>query len=150
MEQPSVKRQTLTVDAVFGIMRNSFQRLVKDEPSTELLARTAEAHVLGDAVLLSALFDNLLRWTMRGTKKLMAQAHVTDRFVDIAIHNPDITPSDEELQDTFHPAVDKIPMLVAKQIIREHDIYCGNPGLRLFAMQDEGGGYAIHFTLLKK
>ncbi len=148
--KPSFKRQTLSVDNVFGIMRNSFQRIVKDEPSMELDVQTAEAHVLGDAVLLSALFDNLLRWTMKGTKKLTAQARVTNRFVDIAIHNPDITPSEQELQDIFHPAVDKIPMLVAKQIIREHDIYCGNPGLRLYALTDEGGGYAIHFTLLKK
>ncbi len=149
LEKPSFKRQTLSVDNVFGIMRNSFQRIAREAPDLQLDTNSAEASVLGDAVLLSALFDNVLKWTARGTNHLTATAQVTEHFVDFSIHNPDVSPTEQELHDTFHPAKEKIPMLIAKQIVREHDIYSGNPGLRLYALRHQSG-YAIHFTLLKK
>ncbi len=150
LDKPSFKRQTLSVDALFELAQGSFQRITKREGKDMALKTEAtDADVMGDKVLLAVLFDNLFTKATQEAKQLSVCAKDVDNFVDIAIHNPDFCPTEQELDDMFSPSAGSIPMLIAKQIIREHDIYCGHPGLRLYAERQDGG-YTIHFTLQKK
>ncbi len=151
LDKPSFKRQSLFVGELFARMRTSFQRAVRRHRAVEMTLNEFDAvvDVQGDSVLLDVLFDNLFKSLPQGVRRIVVSASIVGDFVDFAIHTPDVCPTESELHDMFHPAEGCIPLLVAKQIVREHDIHCGNPGLRLYAERQDAG-YTIHFTLLRK
>ncbi len=150
IEKPSFKRQTHSVDTVMSIFETAHQRLVKKGVTDAALeVERTDASVLCDAVMIAHLSDNLLKWATMGAKRICVSATEVGKFVDISVHIPDAAKTEEELHNIFEPASGHTTLLIAKQIIREHDMYSGTPGLRLFA-KPENDGYAIHFTLLKK
>ena len=119
--------------------------------------RTADTPVTADAALLQILLDELLDYEVAATLTgdaaspdvpvLTLTATPADRFVRLTIENPALTLSPEELHDLFMPHRGGIPLLVVKQIIREHDTFMGHPGCRVQADALTSGGHAIWFTL---
>lgn len=78
---------------------------------------------------------------------LSVRASEEDGFVRFTIRDHARDLSDEEINSLFFPEAGRISYLVAKQIIREHDIYTNHPGCRLVARRAEDGGYEVFFTL---
>jgi len=149
VEQPGFKRQILDMNVIHSIAQKSIVRLQqKYELTYEITKQSLSANVLGDTILLESLFDNIFKYMSRKAHKLIISADDRGSVVDVSIQDPDTFPSEQEIHDMFYPSIERIPLLIAKQVIREHDTYCGNPGLRLFADKSDSG-YAIHFTLLK-
>ncbi|MCD8285402.1 MAG: DUF5113 domain-containing protein, partial [Prevotellaceae bacterium] len=149
LEQPTFKRQGISVRRLFGIMAETHDRLRKRGITAEMDLQEIDAAVVGDETLLALFFDNVLRQMAEGAQTLNVRARELGRFVELTVLNPSASPTEQELVELFSPTTGRVEMLVAKQIIREHDTYSGNPGLRLFARRQDGG-YIIGFTLLKK
>ncbi len=110
--------------------------------------RLAGHSVMADPILLDVFMGNIREWMH--VKDTPLEAREVDSFVEFSLRDPDTNLSDEELRELFTPATDRIPLLVAKQILRDHDAYLGHPGLRLYATAPPQGGYEIRFTLPKK
>ena len=53
----------------------------------------------------------------------------------------------DQLHNFFMPHRGGIPLLVVKQIIREHDTFMGHPGCRVMAEATADGGHTVWFTL---
>ncbi|MCD7720696.1 MAG: DUF5112 domain-containing protein [Prevotellaceae bacterium] len=149
LEQPTFKRQGISLHVLFDIIKGSQSRLRKRGVTAEMDLQEIDAAVVGDETLLALFFDNVLRQMAEGAQTLSVRARELGRFVEVTVLNPSASPTEQELGELFSPTTGRVEMLVAKQIIREHDIYSGNPGLRLFAKRQDSG-YIIGFTLLKK
>lgn len=150
LEQPGFRRQTLAADDMadaFGRSVSSVQR--RCGKPLDAKAQASGPFVLGDIVLLETLLDQLIDYMSRRATRLLFACREQDRFVDFSLQDPDHLLSEEEMHNLFYPSEESIPLLVAKQIVREHDTYSGNPGLRLYATA-EAEGYAIHFTLQRQ
>ncbi|MCD8266414.1 MAG: DUF5113 domain-containing protein, partial [Prevotellaceae bacterium] len=149
LEQPTFKRQGISVHRLFSIMTESLNRLRKRGITAEIDLREIDATVVGDETLLALFFENVLSLLAKSMRCVSVNAQEFGRFVEVTVFNPSVSPSEQDLSELFAPTTGRVEMLVAKQIIREHDTYSGNPGLRLFAKRQDGG-YIIGFTLLKK
>ena len=110
----------------------------------------------GDPDLLQMLVEMLLEAEISLTKgqgsgtlehlPLQLTATIDGTFARFTLSNPFLTLTPEALQELFMPHEQAIPLLVAKQIIREHDTFLGHPGCRIAAEAlDEG--HALWFTL---
>lgn len=110
----------------------------------------------GDPDLLQMLIEMLLEAEISLTKgqgsgtlehlPLQLTAAIDGSFARFTLSNPFLTLTPEALQELFMPHEQAIPLLVAKQIIREHDTFLGHPGCRIAAEAlDEG--HALWFTL---
>ena len=106
-------------------------------------AEPTEAIVLGDRMLLQLLFDQLFS-AIQGEAVLSASGQ--DGMVTIRCQVGGEVLSDEQLTALFTPMTDRLPCLVVRQILRQHDAACGHPGLRLNA-ERTADGYAILLTL---
>jgi len=102
-----------------------------------------------DAELVRQLIDELFEYELgtcsEGTLSLGGA--VDGRFVRLPLANPAVTLTADELHNLFMPHEGGIPLLVVKQIIREHDTFMGHPGCRAMAVALPGGGHAIWITL---
>ncbi len=104
------------------------------------------------AMLLDALFEaELSMWAQyghpfSGTKPITLTISKDGLFSRITLTNTAIKLTDEQLHDLFTPHPGGIPLLICKQIIREHDTFMGHPGCRINA-EAIGEGHMIWFTL---
>ena len=104
------------------------------------------------AYLLSELFDEELKLTASLIPLPTApvafhfKGSIDNRFIRCTLTNPKVALSDAELNDFFMPHEGAIPLLIGKQIIREHDTFMGHPGCRINA-ERVGKGHAVWFTL---
>ncbi|MCD8302264.1 MAG: DUF5112 domain-containing protein [Prevotellaceae bacterium] len=150
LAQPAFKRQYVALDGLLAEFESEFHHAMqKEKQSVELYVETEKVQIACDPVLLSYCLMSIARWMMGKAHSICLSLRITERFVEISLHCPEVSLSDEQLADLFSPAPDRISLLVAKQIVREHDIYNGNPGLRLYAIREDQG-YAIKFTMVKK
>ncbi len=94
------------------------------------------------------------------TFTLSLSAKLDERFIRITLVNPYVPLSQSQLHNLFMPHPGGIPLLIVKQIIREHDTFMGHPGCRIMAEPSppeteeqpsgntlQGTGHAIWFTL---
>ncbi len=144
--QPGFKREQIAAASITDNMGRALQRQGISMKSVETEAPLA---VLGDTILL----DFLCQQMAEGLKTLGAshcRMHVeeAEAFALFALTVEDVMQTDEQLAQMFNPSADRLPFYVVRQIVREHDNYSGNRGLRLLAMPTEGG-FQIVFTLLK-
>lgn len=82
--------------------------------------------------------DKALMLTLNGS--------TDNRFMRLTLTNPYVRLSDTALHDFFMPHEGSIPLLICKQIIREHDAFLGHPGCRIQA-DGVGEGHCTWFTL---
>lgn len=121
----------------------------------ELLCRdlTAGASFTADVDLIQVLLDELLDYEASliappsSSSVLTLTGTVDARFVCFSLENPNSTLSSEELHNFFMPHHGGIPLLIARQVIREHDTFMGHPGCRIFAAPLPSGGHSITFSL---
>ena len=138
---------------------NSKRRNCNFEATLTLEDATDGSLVMGDAdliaYLLSELFDYELSLISNHLQKnkaivkaitLTLKGTIDNRFVRFTLTNPIVSLSDAEVHDFFMPHEGAIPLLIAKQIIREHDTFMGHPGCRINA-ERVGEGHAVWFTL---
>ena len=127
-----------------------------DSPAFEYLLK-------GDPDLLYFLIDNIIDGTLSGVKKQSEErggaeepvlncsinVEQDNNFIRFTLANHSVTLSDETLHDLFSPDINRIPYLLCKQIIREHDTFLGHPGCRINAESLSEGGYKIWWTIVK-
>ncbi len=112
---------------------------------------TGDSTFLGDADLIQLLLQQLITYEresyeLTGPHPLTLFATTDSGFVRIGIANPAVALSDEELHHLFMSHVAPTSLLIARQIIREHDSLMGHPGCRIEASAFDGG-HALWFTL---
>ena len=110
---------------------------------------TEGALITADPELVRLLLDELVEYELSNSapEKLSLSGVQDERFVRFTLTNADATLSAELLHNLFMPHRGGIPLLVVKQIIREHDTFMGHPGCRIQAEATPNGGHAIWFTL---
>ena len=99
-----------------------------------------------DRNLIRILVDNILTANQKEITQLKVSYVPDDKVVSIYFTFTGIRRSEEELNDLFSPSKDNFAYYIVRQIIREHDVHYGHPGLRLDASQTDAG-FTIHFTL---
>lgn len=122
-----------------------------DCPATLTLEDNTDGQlVMGDrdliAFLLSELLDYELRLTGGGDATFTFSASPDNRFMRFTFTNPAVPLNDTEVNDFFMPHEGAIPLLIGKQVIREHDTFLGHPGCRINA-ERVGEGHSVWFTL---
>lgn len=152
--QPGFKRQGVPIYKVGEMLEAALR------PGGWLAAggeRTAgtEAQVIADPVLLEFFCRQLvqglgdLRCLVPASCSVRSSQTSSGRFVLFELDVRGMRLDDEQIAGMFTPSVQGLPLYVARQVIREHDTYSGNPGLRLLA-QPTDDGYRVLFTLQKK
>ena len=115
--------------------------------------QTQDALITADPDLICLLLDELLEYelgsitTTEQAQTLTLRGSVDERFVRIALNNPAVSLTADQLHNFFMPHRGGIPLLVVKQIIREHDTFMGHPGCRVMAEATADGGHTVWFTL---
>lgn len=151
VSRPGFRRQRVDVAAAVGHIASEIGRIAKRSAMDVEFVVSQNLpdgiFVLADETLLDMLAEQLFRGMLHEGARISFSVAGDDRFVRFTLHDSSRRPSDEELANLFYPSSGLIPMLVAKQILREHDTYANHPGCRLVA-QSCGDGYEIYFTLL--
>jgi signal transduction histidine kinase len=116
------------------------------------ISKCAETlYVNGDNELLHLLLESIVKSSLRESApgQLTLSTGIDGRFVYFVFHDSRSLYDQNELKELFSPDISRIPFLLCKQIIRDHDEYLGHPGCRILAESDDKGGYTIKFTVLK-
>lgn len=123
---------------------------------------THDKLITADPDLVQVLLDELLDYELALTASQQPTSSETStelpatltltgsddaRFVRFTFENPVVSLTDEQLHNLFMPHRGGIPLLVVKQIIREHDTFMGHPGCRVQADALPAKGHVIWFTL---
>lgn len=114
-----------------------------------------EALVMADSVLMEFFCQQLVQglagrhYLAPSSCRVCTSHSPSGSFVLFELNVSGTRLDDEQISRMFMPSVQGLPLYVARQIIREHDTYSGNPGLRLLA-QSTDDGYRVVFTLSKK
>ena len=152
LEQNNFRRRPLLVDDLLTAFEAGFQKLVSRSHSDIVF----ECHwprglrVVGDAQLLHKLLDILAQEFLPQASRLVLDVcEVRDAMVEFSVSVSGLSLSPEELDNMFAPSSSRIPFLIARQIVREHDAYCGYPGLRLYAVWSDDESFSLRFNVLK-
>ena len=136
----------------FRRVRTTVADIVASLPSSIITGLTVEDSTDGavffcDADLVEILLTQLIAYECEQTPPMLTlRATVEGRFVRFAIENTAKALSAETMHQLFMPHVAPVCLLVAKQIIREHDTFMGHPGCRI-AAEVMGSGHCLWFTL---
>lgn len=160
-EAMNFKRRTISLETLLQPLAQRFQRIAQRHAIDASLTVSVVEQGLqlrGDSdllmMLMEALFEAELSMTGahgvgEGQAITMTLKVCTDgQFVRLSLENPAVNLSDDALNDLFMPHQGGIPLLIAKQIIREHDTFLGHPGCRINA-ERAGEGHRLFFTLPK-
>ena len=158
-EALNFRRHRLSFNDLTSSLPSRFQSKLRsyDFPATLTLDDTTDgALVRCDRDLIAYLLSELLDYELKLTASLNPQpssdytftfkGSIDDRFIRFTLTNPAVALSDAEVNDFFMPHEGAIPLLIGKQIIREHDTFMGHPGCRINA-ERVGEGHAVWFTL---
>lgn len=161
LDEVTFKRSTVEVCELVEAFTHYFNRLKKKyhEP-LDLKVKTEPVSVIGDAVLLKFLLENLLHATLIDTQQGMLELHVYKEgaFVRFDFIDRRRTLSQEELNQLFYPHLERmqslgegeligVEYLISKQIVRDHDEFAGRRGCRMNACQVPDGGFMVWFTI---
>ena len=152
LEQNNFRRKPLLVDDLLTAFEASLQKTISRSRSD----LTFDSHwpkglrVVGDTQLLLKLLDILAQEFLPQASCLTFDVYeVRDGMVEFSFSVTGVSLSQEELDNMFAPSSSRIPFLIARQIVREHDAYCGYPGLRLYAVRDDDMSFSLRFNVLK-
>ncbi len=145
--QPGFKRQRIAARDVAESMVCSLRSQVhKRGEEPDVIVTCGEYDVCGDSILLDYFCQQVAQAVSGQSRSFVFSAESDGRFVTFVLTVQGVGLADEALSQMFSPSVENLPLYIARQIIREHDTYSGNPGLRLLAQPCENG-YTITFTL---
>ena len=152
--QPGFKRQRLPIYKVREMLETALRKggwLSANEKESA----GVEGEVIADSVLLEYFCQQLVQgladrqYLSPAACSVRSSVSADGRFAQCELNVCGKTLNDEQIAAMFEPSVSGLPLYVARQIIREHDTYSGNPGLRLLA-RSTADGYQVLFTLQKK
>ncbi|MCR5819575.1 MAG: DUF5112 domain-containing protein [Bacteroidaceae bacterium] len=160
------RRRTLCATFLLKYARHTFKLKCKrakiDYIFTTLPSdKAAEDFFLkGDTDLLCFLIENIIEGTISSIEKKSEKSggeeavlncslsvENNNNFIRFTLTNNSVQLSEDDLHDLFSPDINRIPYMLAKQIIREHDIFLGHPGCRINAESQEEYGYKIWWTI---
>ena len=161
LDEVTFKRSTVEVHELTGAFTHYFNRLKKKfHERLELMIEAEPVAVMGDAVLLKFLLENLLHAVLTDTRRGMLELHIYKEgtFVRFDFIDRRRTLSQEELNQLFYPHLERmqslgegeltgIEYLISKQIVRDHDEFAGRRGCRMNACQVADGGFMVWFTI---
>ena len=152
LEQNNFRRKPLSLDDLLSAFEASMQKTIARSHSDVLF----DCHwprglqIMGDAQLLQKLLDILTQEFLPVAKHISLDVcEVRDGMVEFSVSVSGVMLSQEELDCMFAPSSSRIPFLIARQIVREHDAYCGYPGLRLYAVRGDEASFSLRFNVLK-
>ena len=160
------RRRHIPVGELADYARKAFDRQRRKMPHAaaqlEINSNSEPLFVVGDVAMLQYLFDNLLAAFLElpQLQTLRLAFEKDGDFVAIHLSTPDITLSAEHLQGLFYSEnlrydadsdqLHGAQLLVAKQIVREHDAHVRR-GCRIYAqpLQADGTGILLCMTIPK-
>lgn len=156
IQQPGFKRTKLDAMALHQQMVKEMKRSARktfgnDAMVTDVSRLTPGTMMFADEVMLPFMCSMLVKCMTEMSPMATAfcvESQADDSFVRYTISVAGERKTEEELHSMFYPSRGETDLLMVKQILREHDEYCNNPGLRLVA-EATGDGYSIYFTLKK-
>ncbi|MFA6871237.1 MAG: DUF5113 domain-containing protein [Bacteroidaceae bacterium] len=162
LEKVYFKREHCEVNALVNYVQSRFEKRKKKQQIELLLTinKNTDGYVLGDEILIHYLLDNLLQEAFLYKKAGCLELTITkeEGFIRFSFTDKRREKTEKEVRNLFYPqyallTTDKgerllgIEFLICKQIIRDHDEYCGQRGCRINAEIAPHGGYTIFFTL---
>ena len=128
---------------LYGLLSQQAMRQVE---RTKLHLKPLADGILGDETLVRYLFDILKKQS--GQKRLTKTvSHQDDRYASIAVVLPDLRLSPLQAQQLFTPAVDNIPFLLCRQIVRDHGEATNRRGCSIRAEVAPDGSTLVHVLL---
>ena len=161
LEEVIFRRGVVQTEELVEAVRRYFRRATRKLSfAVEFQAAAIQGSLIGDAVLLKFLLENLLDEALSHAEagKLELRVYPEGSFVRFDFIDRRRTCSQEALNQLFHPHLSRMQRrgegiltgteyLVCKQIIRDHDEFAGRRGCRINAAQATGGGFMVWFTL---
>ncbi|MCF0198165.1 MAG: DUF5113 domain-containing protein [Bacteroidaceae bacterium] len=148
VEKPYIRLQDLSDEEMNTILRRSHQRAYRKAGlEAQLTIGSLPQSVRADSTMFETLADMLFSTQLLQCSHIKIRTHESGKQCFLSFIFFGIFLDEQQRHDLFYPAVERIPLLVVKQIIREHDIRCNNPGLRLYADVTEEGSLEINFSL---
>ena len=128
---------------LYGLLSQQAMRQVE---RTKLHLKPLADGILGDETLVRYLFDILKKQS--GQKRLTKTvSHQDDRYASITVVLPDLRLSPLQAQQLFTPAVDNIPFLLCRQIVRDHGEATNRRGCSIRAEVAPDGSTLVHVLL---
>ena len=128
---------------LYGLLSQQAMRQVE---RTKLHLKPLADGILGDGTLVRYLFDILKKQS--GQKRLTKTvSHQDNRYVSITVVLPDLRLSPLQAQQLFTPAVDNIPFLLCRQIVRDHGEATNRRGCSIRAEVAPDGSTLVHVLL---
>lgn len=169
LEEVTFRRTRIEVASLLGYAEEYATKVANKRRIQLSLETSGEegVRVLGDELELQFLFENLID-EAAGTvfmkpdfaHSLRLEAVVEAGFVRFTFTDPHRSFTDENLRRFFYPDLQRMKQgaeagslqgtefLICKQIIREHDEFCGHRGCRIYA-EKLGAGFCVVFTIPK-
>lgn len=142
VSEPGFKRQNLSAQQLADVIASGIR-----PASLEVQIPIDASMVCADPVLIQIFSSQLASVYGEKAEGCMLRVQNDGRFTNFDFCFLGIQESANQIAQLFTPDSGSLPLFVARQIIREHDIYLGNPGLRLYA-ENVPKGLVIHFSLL--
>lgn len=127
-------------------IQNRYQKISPE--ATFHLGDVDSLIVFSDPFWLRLLVMHLLHSTFETPCRVALSVRAEDSFAKFRLSIEGI-PEPVDVDTFFDPLPERIPYLVARQILRDHDALSGHPGLRL-TVEELPEGYQIEFTLKTK
>ncbi len=164
LESLTFRRETINVEDLAESAIKYVGRMNKKVSfQLNLQSDVEPVQVIGDAVLLVFLLENLLReaFSYQCGGNLCLSIRKENDFVRFVLTDFRRNYSRDELDQLFYPNIEKMKdektgglkgteFLICKQVIREHDEYTGKRGCRINAGTVENGGFCVWFTVPHK
>ena len=161
LEEVTFRRGAVkTNDLAEGAMKYFRRAIRKSSSRLELNVKADSLTMIGDAVLLRYLLENLINEAMTYAGDGVLELHIYKEgaFVRFDFIDRRRNYSQEELNQLFYPHLSQMQhpkegalagteYLVCKQIIRDHDEFAGRRGCRMNACVATGGGFMVWFTI---
>lgn len=155
LAETNFRRRAVPVRRLLAQAVRTFEKLCRKKalPYTLLTRQDEPADsVLGDEDLLHYLLENLMAGALHAESEatetaFRLTAETDGRFVRFRLSDPRPLSPAEDLNERFTPDVHRIPYLISKQIIREHDTFTNHCGCRIHAEPSPSGGCCVWFTI---
>jgi hypothetical protein len=152
LENVNFRRERIDLNEMLCEAQKTFQHLCnkKHIEATLVLQQAQEPiYATGDIELLRLLLENLFlgALSMSTPGSFILASTSNERFAQVSFTDTRPLYSTNQTEELFSPDIHRIPYLLCKQIIRDHDEFMGHPGCRIVAETLENGGRTIWFSI---
>jgi len=168
LEQVLFRRENIPVKELllYGVKKT--EKMISKSPdlltgkaiSCNISDERAKINIIGDRELLGFLIENIVEgdWMLRksvGTyvknnnqPEFLWKIEKEDTdFITFSFNDYGLHLSDEQLNELFYPDIRRIPYMICRQIVRDHDEYTSRRGGRICAYPLVNGGYSLWVSL---